>query len=133
MGVKSQQDKKTFILDGLDICRKFGLTSVQTNDENAYEVYKQLQKDNKLPIRVFLTPMHHELTEKYFDTGREEKCLHDSSSRLSVHRVKIFGDGALGSETAALRSDNDDEGNGSGMTGILIHENEKLRDMIVEA
>ena len=42
MGTKSQRDKRTFILDGLEICRKFGLTSVQTNDENAYEIYKQL-------------------------------------------------------------------------------------------
>ena len=136
MGVKSQHDKKKFILDGLDICRKFGLTSVQTNDENAYEVYKELQRENQLPIRVFLTPMHHELKEKSFDITRENTSFHDASSRLSVHRVKIFGDGALGSETAALRSDieTSEHGSaGSSMTGILIHESNELRSMILEA
>ena len=38
-----------------------GLTSVQTNDEGCYSIYQQLQSDNKLPIRVFLTPNYDEI------------------------------------------------------------------------
>jgi predicted amidohydrolase YtcJ len=56
MGNKSSKEKTKFISEGLNICLKMGLTSVQTNDECALAVYSSLQAEDLLPIRVFLTP-----------------------------------------------------------------------------
>ena len=137
MGEKTYEQKLKFIKDGLAVCAKFGLTSVQTNDELATKVYAALMEANELPLRVFLTPMHHEITSNedfralpwlrrsILSVLDSDISAHDS--RLSVHRVKIFGDGALGSETAALRTDSGD------MTGVLIHETHQLCSMIQEA
>jgi hypothetical protein len=80
-----------------------------------------------LPIRVFLTPMHTEVlstsTEEYtapfcspaLTYGRSDKdnsskmvdeegtCVSFAGSRLAVQRIKIFTDGSLGAETAAIK------------------------------
>ena len=137
MGEKSFEQKMRFIKDGLRVCSMFGLTSVQSNDEKATRVYADLMRSNKLPLRVFLTPMHHEITSNedltslpwlrrtiLSETGSD---VSGQDSRLSVQRVKIFGDGALGSETAALRGDD------GSVTGVLIHDNKKLSSMIRES
>ena len=96
MGSKSTSDKRNFIEDGLAICRKFGLTAVQTNDEYAVKVYQQLQQEDKLQIRVFLTPMYHEIQdadtfELLNETPRKFSSENASSSesRLFVNRIKV--------------------------------------------
>lgn len=62
---KSENFKEKFIVEGLDLCLKSGLTGVQTNDEHTLEIYQDLVKSpNGLPIRVFLTPLHQEITEE---------------------------------------------------------------------
>lgn len=55
---KSNEEKKMFIKNGLDMCLRYGLTTVQTNDEGAMGIYQELMAADMLPIRVFLTPTH---------------------------------------------------------------------------
>ena len=43
------------------MCLKNGITAVHTNDEEAWELYQELQKERQMPVRVYLTPMHTEL------------------------------------------------------------------------
>jgi len=150
MGIKTFEQKKQFIKDGLSLCMKSGLTSVQTNDENTLDVYRALLLEDQVPIRVFLTPNQEELENNKREEASVEAPLlvpiipfppsssfssasaptssssssSSSSSynmslpqsRLVVDRVKIFSDGSLGAETAALRTPS------SSHSGILIHE-----------
>ncbi len=108
--------QKRYILDGLQECLEAGLTSVQTNDEGVFEVYRQLDASGFLPIRVYLTARH----------GEVETPFRSDSGMLCCERVKIFTDGALGANTAALRD-------GSGVSGILVHTQEKLNGMVASA
>lgn len=137
MNTKSLQQRKAFITEGLNLCASMGLTSVQTNDENAYEIYKELLDENKIPIRVFLTPTQAELS-----LGREISRIHPQSlndissvysfdskeSLFVIDRVKIFSDGSLGAETAAMRQ----QGSAS-IRGVLIQNDDQLLDMIMTA
>ena len=141
MGKKSPGELERFISEGLRLCSRMGLTSVQTNDVSSLAVYKKLCEGDSLPIRVFLTPNYEELA---FDEQSASPaltaidlepyrpaCLPASSakillsnekqpstvsgntstsvdystaeSRLIVERVKIYADGSLGAETAALK------------------------------
>jgi len=97
---KSKEERSGFIRRGLEICSHFGLTSVQTNDEEAYEVYRDLQSAGSLPLRVFLTPMYTELEVPPFckrvcqlpnpptSRGLPTEANHPTSY-LSVNRVKV--------------------------------------------
>jgi hypothetical protein len=79
MEKRSLAAKKQSLRDGLNLCLAKGLTAVQTNDEQCVEAYIELQRDQEallggggvgdeegesLPIRVFLTPNHTELSEE---------------------------------------------------------------------
>jgi len=127
---KTNEEKSRFIKCGMDMCKKFGLTSVQTNDENAYEIYKELQLANQLPLRIFLTPMFSDLNQPNPNLPSEVNQMGlgldaiKYESRLIVNRVKIFSDGSLGAETAALTSSD------NSYTGILINKFPELCDMI---
>ena len=141
MGSKSPEEKVKFISEGMKNCLKVGLTSVQTNDASSLSVYRKLQQENSLPIRIFLTPNYEELSAE--DDGQSDStsvsnatpqpyrpsCVPRSTavipgavegsstlksalsvvdystveSRLFVERVKIYADGSLGAETAALK------------------------------
>eukprot|EP00603_Paraphysomonas_imperforata_P000486 CAMPEP_0114436556 /NCGR_PEP_ID=MMETSP0103-20121206/13524_1 /TAXON_ID=37642 ORGANISM="Paraphysomonas imperforata, Strain PA2" /NCGR_SAMPLE_ID=MMETSP0103 /ASSEMBLY_ACC=CAM_ASM_000201 /LENGTH=987 /DNA_ID=CAMNT_0001606851 /DNA_START=116 /DNA_END=3077 /DNA_ORIENTATION=+ len=210
MGQKTFEDKKRFIAEGLARCSRMGLTSVQTNDEYAIEVYQSLMQKpfNKrsghrdseegakfdggdgaaeglqlpggLPCRVFLTPVFEEtlaanntplpstatttsassssssssivsptalasatkherstllVLGKQPPMGRadygvthsltdrdapleslfakpEELDLGAQPSHFYIERVKIFGDGSLGAETAAISLAPEEEAEG---------------------
>ncbi len=60
---ETDQEKKDHFLVGLHKCLEFGLTSVHTNDRDAFRFYKQLQDEGKMPIRVFLTVYADELDD----------------------------------------------------------------------
>lgn len=135
IGTKSFADKKRFIETGLDLCRRKGLTACQTNDEDSLEVYLQLEKENALPVRIFLTPVQRELHRCAQLAPRPSQLalpgsdVSSSSSRLAWQRVKIFSDGSLGAATAAVR---DDSATGQ-MTGLLIYDFDQLKGMISES
>eukprot|EP00055_Hartaetosiga_balthica_P010095 m.41922 g.41922 ORF g.41922 m.41922 type:complete len:633 (+) comp7029_c1_seq1:49-1947(+) len=84
---------------GLKECLKFGTTCVQTNDANGWKVYQHLLENNRIPIRVHLTVLFDELgTCK----APPHPLVFDNNDMLRCERVKVFADGSLGAETAAL-------------------------------
>jgi len=135
MGVKTQEDKRRFIEVGIDMCRKKGLTACQTNDEDAINIYLQLERERSLPIRVFLTPVQKELKKLPDMKPRQslltsvETDVSEMASRLAWQRVKIFSDGSLGASTAALRV----ESSPGELTGLLTHNFDELQGMITES
>ena len=136
MGKKTREEKKRFIKKGLDICRSFGLTSVQCNDEDTMEVYLELQDTDELPLRIFLTPTYNEMKANLSTQPKSLNIADMSSpqSRLAWQRVKIFSDGSLGAETAALCGVESNEGERTtSVTGVLIHSNDDLCTMISDA
>ena len=159
MGAKQEVQKLKFITEGLALCLKMGLTAVQTNDESCYDVYRRMEAEGALPIRVFLTPNHSDL-HKPVEVGgvlglspfRSTALLpqrirqsqaeavdktmpleRTSHSKLTVERIKIFSDGSLGAETAALRVYDDDTTESSAYTGVLIQSRVDLQDCINSA
>ncbi len=91
--------KKKWLLSALKYAASKGLTLVQTNDKDAFSAYKELENENNLPIRVMLTIHYEELdyfSQKSMKTG-------DGSTIFWLGRVKLFADGSLGGETAALK------------------------------
>lgn len=140
--IKSDNELENFIIEGLDICKQYGLTSVQTNDESSLHIYKKLEKEKKLPIRVFLTPNYSDL---YKDTSSggliNVKPLSASilcgddirNIKLTYDRIKIFSDGSLGAETAAIRKVSNERTNDDDYSGVLIFPKDILVDMMMKS
>ena len=95
--VETVARRRQYVEVGLEYCLSMGLTCVQTNDEGCWSTYKQLADEGKLPLRVFLTIMHAEM-----GVAGQPKAGEEYGPLLSCHRIKMFADGALGAETAAL-------------------------------
>ncbi|RQM08966.1 hypothetical protein DD237_006630 [Peronospora effusa] len=104
-------------------CVSSGLTAVHTNDEEAWFVYSKLQEEEGLPVRVYLTPSIHELGKTTIPKAG------DCDGLISCHRIKIFSDGSLGAETAALRVPY----KGTDNRGILMNSDEELVTKISKA
>lgn len=128
---KTAEQKLRFLKEGIQLCLQSGLTSVETNDEGCYEIYTQLLDDQSLPIRIFLTPNYsevHEIAKKSNGTiPLDLDPVKFAESRLAMERIKIFSDGSLGAETAAIKIDN------SNYKGMLIHSSDSLRTMITDS
>lgn len=115
--------KKEMISLGLQKCLKVGLTGVQTNDENAWSIYQELQDEGRVPIRVHLVPYHKEIGKD--DTpkpGTREGLLY-------CDRIKLLVDGSLGAHTAAMREGYAD----TGETGICVYSQTELTKLVAEA
>ncbi|CAM9661936.1 unnamed protein product, partial [Ectocarpus fasciculatus] len=131
--------------EALERCVRSGLTAVHSNDENAIQVYARLQEEGRLPVRVYLTLPHEELDKDnpLADTsgggGRKESAGGVRDDRptpwsgngglVSWNRVKLFSDGSLGAETAAMRLPY----LGTDNNGVLIHEQEALTRKVAQA
>ncbi|KJE92046.1 metal-dependent hydrolase [Capsaspora owczarzaki ATCC 30864] len=96
--------QKRYLEAGLQSCLRNGLTAVQTNDACAWDLYQELQSEGKMPIRVFLTLMHDELVSPPTQFQSVVPAPKQQEGLLSCDRVKLFSDGSLGAETAALRA-----------------------------
>lgn len=105
-------------------CLAAGITSAQTNDHKSWQLYRQLQRDGLVPIRVFLTPDHDELQQQ---DGMP--AANTTDGLLSCHRVKLFADGSLGAETAALRRPYRNTCN----RGVLIETDDDMKLKIQQA
>lgn len=151
---KTREAYIQFVREGLQVCLRKGITCVHTNDEHSLSIYQQLQAQQALPIRVLLTPNQQELEHDeslspfgLFDMGDDNsggsdgaaagpRDAHGMSSRLGMNRVKIFSDGSLGAETAAMKvlsdatSDTDAQ---ASFKGILMHSEAAMEKMIVDA
>lgn len=128
---KTAEQSRLFLETGLRLAVVAGLTAVQTNDPASLDIYTTLCQENRLPCRVLLTPLQTELNSITPRALRfvDEHGLTDGSSgasRLSAERVKIFSDGSLGAETAAICSED-------GMKGILVHTSSDLVQQIADA
>ena len=128
---KTDEQKLRFLKEGIQLCLQSGLTSVETNDEGCYESYCQLLNEQALPIRIFLTPTYSEIHEIAKKSNGRMPMNRDpqkfAESRLAMERIKIFSDGSLGAETAAIKIDN------SNYKGMLIHSSDSLKTMIYES
>jgi len=105
LGEPSPSVRKSFLREAVWQCAAAGLTCVHTHEfgegwsaAEAWDVYAQLQAEGDLPLRV-------ELTTSSDEEGRPPPGEHPAAALLHCGRAKIFGDGSLGAETAALRSD----------------------------
>ena len=105
LGEGSPSVRKSFLREAVWQCAAAGLTCVQTHEfgegwsaAEAWDLYAQLQAEGDLPLRV-------ELTTSSDEEGRPPPGDHPTAALLRCGRAKIFGDGSLGAETAALRSD----------------------------
>lgn len=116
---------------------KAGLTSVQTDDLNAYtgdmsellQAYKELEEEQQLPVRVtqkLLLPNTEKLDlflQKGLKTG-------DGGSHFKIGPLKLLMDGSLGGRSAALSATySDDPGN----SGITIYNREQLEKLVTRA
>lgn len=160
-----------FFYLGLGICAYLGLTSVQSNDEDCTEIYLDLLKENKLPIRVSLTPTYNEFNkyiEEYVENNNNNNDTKfdyskpislSKDSLLSINRLKLFCDGSLGADTAAIKeinqnkiydtkddddiekinfNESNDDNNKSNFIddkyrGLLIYTNDELEEKIKKA
>lgn len=120
---QSRESKKEMIANGLQQCLEMGLTTVQPNDGGTWDIYQELQEEGRVPIRVYLTLNHEEL-------GKEGSPKPGSvDGMLSFDRVKLFADGSLGAQTAAMREPYAD----TGKLGIPIYQQEEMNRLVQEA
>ncbi|GLE05432.1 hypothetical protein PINS_up014445 [Pythium insidiosum] len=112
-----------YIRNSLQKCVSHGLTAIHTNDYNAWHLYSKIQSESGLPVRVYLTPLIGELKKPEIPPPGSRDGL------LSCDRIKIFSDGSLGAETAALRMPY----KGTSNTGILFSSQEELTKQVADA
>ena len=103
MRSKTAGERRKFIKEGMSMRVSSGLTAIQTNDEGSFAVYKELAREEGLPLRIFLTPTIEEIQDK----EKKEESMHllpfqgpehdlgdrppgRHTSRLVAERVKIF-------------------------------------------
>ncbi|MDH5403090.1 MAG: amidohydrolase, partial [Candidatus Heimdallarchaeota archaeon] len=119
---QENENRKNFYEMGLNHCLNVGLTSIQTNDSNAWEYYKSIQEEGNLPIRVYLTLMYSDITSGNYPKASTQLGL------LKCDRVKFFSDGSLGASTAAMN----DPYEGEIHNGIPIYTEEELTRLVSE-
>eukprot|EP01135_Chromosphaera_perkinsii_P009591 Nk52_evm41s1810 gene=Nk52_evmTU41s1810 len=126
----SREARKSFVKKGIDICANYGLTAVQTNDPKCWDIYAELLDEGNLPIRVFLTIPYGEM--EMADGVKVPFPEQVYKSLLSCHRIKLFTDGSLGAETAALNEPYCTCHSGQNM-GMLLLSATELLDKISQA
>ena len=92
-----------------------------------------MEADGTLPLRVYLTVDHSDLA-----AGTAPPSGSRSPGGLATcERVKLFGDGSLGAETAAIRgnynAEDGSERGGAEEEGLLIQPDDELAAKIVDA
>ena len=116
------EDLSRWLLNAQDYLCSVGITTIHTLDSSKYETYLSLK--DKLKIRVYFTP-------NYEDLGELLKKYPDAKTNIGNEyfrwgRLKLYSDGSLGSQTAAMREPYENTDN----TGILIYSEEELHKRI---
>ncbi|PQB06005.1 amidohydrolase [Aureitalea marina] len=108
------------LLEAADRCMELGLTTV--NDaglsREVIELIDSLQQSNLLKLRVYAMVSNYPDNLDHFLSKGKIK-----TPRLNVRSVKVYGDGALGSRGAAMRSPYSDQ---DGHYGAMITDQETL-------
>jgi len=111
-----------------------GITSVQSNDtksigniSNAWKMYQKfLEKSGgELPCRVFYTTQWDQVKEDAPDSDKVMEGYGKEVGYLHSDRCKIFMDGALGANTAALCEPYEDNSSNKGLINISDEDLEK--------
>ncbi|MES1915974.1 MAG: hypothetical protein MHM6MM_007844, partial [Cercozoa sp. M6MM] len=135
---ENEQEQVEECLAAMRLYLRNGVTCVQTNDADGWKVWHALlrRQQNDLPLRVLLTAMY---ADVFDDESSHHKTPQPSAHPLLVcERIKIFTDGSLGAQTAALSLpyQGDDEAphrcshvHGHGSCGLLQHEQPALEQM----
>jgi len=94
----SVDEAAAYVSDAVELLLRHGVTSAHACEDGTWLSFCRLADQRRLPIRVFYSA--------YFDTRRDDAGFPASGSTrgdmLSCDRLKMFVDGALGADTAAL-------------------------------
>ena len=125
----TEEERQFYLLKSLHALAATGLTSVHDAGVSPEVIasYKTLQKQGKLPIRVYAML---DITSSGYQEVLRSGIYESEDSMLSVRSVKISADGALGSRGAALHHDYSDE---PGQKGLLLHSIPNLGKHVDEA
>lgn len=121
---ENSKTKEKWLKIALENLNKVGITSTHANDGDNYDLYKNL--DDKLTVRTYLTPF---ITEIDTLIKRDVKTEKESNYILRWGRIKIYADGSLGGETAAMKEPYENSDN----NGMLIYDEKKLYALIKTA
>jgi len=115
----SSEQKKENILAALHDCLRLGITSIHTVEECYWNEYVSLAKEDKLPIHCYFSAVYSDMDTENCPSAGEEH------NNLSCKFIKIFVDGALNTQTAALSMPYV----GSNATGVLQFTRNELEMM----
>ena len=113
--------------DAEEICFDYGLTTVHDAglDRSTIELIDSLQQTGDLKIRIYaMISNNKENLDFYLNHGILK------TNRLNVRSVKVYGDGALGSRGAALKSPYSDQPDHFGAMITPMEEMEALAERI---
>ncbi len=112
------------LLDAQKISFSYGLTTVDDAglDRSAIELIDSLQKENALKMRIYamVSGDKQEQIDYYINKGIIK------TEKLNVRSFKVYGDGALGSRGAAMRTSYSDRDN---HFGALIYSPERYQEI----
>ena len=129
----TREDKKAFVLKGLEKLSSYGITGIHTDDlgkENGglemLDIYKELDMEGKLSVRLYIQSRITSFDEAkdYFDVGFNK---YTGSDNFKLGSIKLLGDGSLGGKTAAMNEPYEN----STETGIALFTQDEL-DKIVD-
>ncbi|MFD2530559.1 MULTISPECIES: amidohydrolase [Polaribacter] len=115
------------LLDAQKISFSYGLTTVDDAglDKSTIELIDSLQKENTLKMRVYamVSGDKQEQIDYYINKGIIK------TEKLNVRSFKVYGDGALGSRGAAMRTSYSDREN---HFGALIYSPERYQEIAIQ-
>jgi predicted amidohydrolase YtcJ len=143
---KDQLVRRKYFEAGVAQCVAQGLTSLQSNDGGgaergnrggSWEHYVAMEQAGTLPLRVFLTVDYSDLAGGLAPPSGSTGAG-GPSSLVKCDRVKLFGDGSLGAETAAIRGaynaeDGEERPPAAAEEGVLIQSDAELAAKIRDA
>jgi predicted amidohydrolase YtcJ len=121
----SDSVKYDWIKKTLPFANKLGLTSITDQSPlPLYPILAELEEKDELTLRINFWPPYHQ----NLDSIRQIIDSYDPPARyLKAEMIKIYEDGSLGSRTAYLKNDYDDD---PGNKGLPQHPFEELHRMI---
>jgi predicted amidohydrolase YtcJ len=128
----THEEKMKALERALAEARRYGITSIQTNDVPSTEatpLYRDLLRQGRLTVRVAEWQQFDNSVEELKRERAEFEALKDDPLRLRLTALKGYVDGTLGSRTAAMLAPFSDDPHNS---GIPRKTPEELTRMIVE-
>lgn len=122
----TDEQLEKFILTGLDLCVKAGLTAVHDVDVSSrmVDIYKRLNEHGKLPLRVYA------FVSCQNDEAFESAIEPYYSEYFTIKGIKLYSDGALGSYGAALLEDYCDK---PGEKGLILMNADNMSKKMIKA